>query len=103
MDLLLFAELIREQVRVAMENHRISGNFVDTITVVKEEDGSVSIKIPAEIYDMSLYKKSGVIQYTGEGSYAQYVNNRPKVVNKAIKEAVRLYGEQTGKILEVGK
>ena len=67
------AELIRAYIRANFETVHLSGNLMDTITVEKTADG-FTVEIPAEIYDLKRWKKEKAIVYTGEGSYAEKVN-----------------------------
>ena len=105
MDTNLLAKLIIAEINKDFEIHRLSGNLVNTITVEYDDKGDISIKIPAAMYDIDLWKSKKVIQYTGEGSYASEVNknnkNHKSFVQRAIRNAIRLYQEQTGEIMEV--
>lgn len=65
-------ELIEE---FSPPNKYVSGNLRKTITLDINMNGDVTINIPAKIYNRSLYKKSGIISYTGQGSYASIVNS----------------------------
>lgn len=51
----------------------VTFNLADTIKVEKTPRGW-KVFIPAEIYDIRKWYDEGVIVYTGEGSYAEAVN-----------------------------
>ena len=72
-DLAQLTMLIKEYILREFEFIHLSQNLIDTIYLESTENG-FAIHIPAEIYDIDLYKEKGVIVYTGDGSYAQEVN-----------------------------
>ena len=69
------AEKIREYIRKDFEEVHLSRNLMDTISVYATEKG-FNVDIPAEIYDIDKYLNDGVIIYTGDGSYAEAVNQQ---------------------------
>lgn len=95
------ADMIVENIRKEFANVHLSFNLVNTI-VIEEHDGDIRIRIPAQIYDVLLYKRKGVLSYTGSGSYANevdisggfsgkhkhYVDN---CINNAIKQWMAFY------------
>ena len=72
-DLLQLAELIRKYIEKEFEYIHVTHNLVDTIQLIPSENGFY-IDIPAEMYDLKEWYEKGLIIYTGEGSYAQAVN-----------------------------
>lgn len=66
-------DYIIENIKADFEVVHLSGNLRDTIVVSKTANG-FSIEIPAQIYNLPLFRKEGVVVYTGVGSYAQEVN-----------------------------
>lgn len=72
-DLQKLAEKIKAYIKKDFEEVHLSRNLMDTISVYATEKG-FNVDIPAEIYDIDKYLNDGVIIYTGEGSYAQEVN-----------------------------
>ena len=70
---LLLADLI-------MQSPRLSGNMKDHIKIVEFGEHTTKIEISAEFYDTNLWRKSGVITFTG----ANYdgITNYPMWVNE---------------------
>lgn len=68
------ANLIVECIKQDFQIKYISKNLIGTISVYQGEEGSWIISIPAQMYDLNLYKKKGVIVYNGKGSYASIVD-----------------------------
>lgn len=88
------SELVRKYIVKNFEKVHLSGNLMKTIRVEYQDD-KFFVVIPAEIYDVELYLEKKVIKYTGEGSYAQDVNETGGLsgkhinyVDKAIIEAI---------------
>lgn len=67
------AEMIKNNIKSDFEKVHLSGNLMNTIKVSYNADG-FQVEIPAEMYDIALYKKDKVLKFTGKGSYAQEVN-----------------------------
>lgn len=65
----LLAQIIVRRIKEEFADKRMSGNLINTISVEKLED-RIDIKIPAEIYNMLEYQRSGTIIHTNKGSYA---------------------------------
>lgn len=73
--MLELAKLIHRELVDEFSTVYLSGNLRDTIKV--SYDGkSATVEIPAEMYDLKLFKKEGAIIYTGQGSYAEAVNKK---------------------------
>lgn len=69
--------LIQEEIMKEFKSVYLSKNLINTIRVYYTGglwDASVTVEIPAEIYDIHKFLDEGVIVYTGEGSYASQVN-----------------------------
>lgn len=66
-------KLILEELKKEFETVRLSGNLINTIKVYSNE-GKWFIEIPAEMYDINKYKKSGVVVHNRKGSYASQVD-----------------------------
>ena len=60
----------------------LSGNLMDTLTVEREGLNKVTIRIPAQVYDMYKYVKDKVIVYTNQGSYASKLNEEGSYIFK---------------------
>lgn len=93
-ELSILAEKIKNKIFKNFEYVHLSKNLIDTIEVRRTTFG-YEIDIPAEIYDLQKWYKERVIVYTGEGSYAQEVNEsggfsgkHTNYVEDAIKEAI---------------
>ena len=73
--MLELAKLIHRELVEEFSTIYLSGNLRDTIKV--SYDGkSATVEIPAEMYDLKLFKEEGAIVYTGKGSYAEAVNKK---------------------------
>lgn len=72
-DLMLFKDLIIEEIKADFEEKHLSLNLVNTIYWQKTEEG-YNIVIPAEIYNMYKFFKSGVVVPMGKGSYASHLD-----------------------------
>lgn len=86
--------LIKEEIDNEFFNVHLSGNLSRTITI-DNSNGGLTLTIPAQIYDITQYKKKGVIIYKGSGSYANEVDNtggfsgkHKGYVDKAIDKAI---------------
>nr|DAP71026.1 MAG TPA: hypothetical protein [Bacteriophage sp.] len=74
---LLLAKIIIKNLKKEFEDVHLSGNLADTIKLVQKRINNevyYEVQIPAQIYDIGLYRKRGVIVHTGAGSYADIVN-----------------------------
>lgn len=73
--MLELAKLIHRELVEEFSTIYLSGNLRDTIKV--SYDGkTATVEIPAEMYDLKLFKEEGAIVYTGKGSYAEAVNQK---------------------------
>ncbi|WP_281512134.1 hypothetical protein [Mammaliicoccus vitulinus] len=91
------ANRIAEKIKHEFSIIHFSGNLADTINIYETQEGW-AIEIPAEMYDIDLYAKTGRIQYLNNGlSYANDVNTSGgfsqkhknyinRCINKAIEE-----------------
>lgn len=95
------ANLIVKHLEAEFSIRHLSGNLVNTIVITPTENG-YEISIPAQVYDIALYKKQGIIvpkntgssyaskiDYTGgfSGAHVGYVD---RVINNAIQEWLSL-------------
>lgn len=97
------AEYLEKWLKYDFTYIHLSRNLMDTITVTKRDDGKgYTVSIPAQIYDMKLYKQKGVVVYKGTGSYASKVNTTgghsklhkhyvEKAIQRAIEELIKTY------------
>lgn len=69
----LLKHYIIEQLKYEFEEIFLSHNLIDTMEVNEITEGYI-IDIPAEVYDIDIYKNKKIIVYTGEGSYADEVD-----------------------------
>ena len=67
------SRLILMEIKKEFDLKHLSGNLARTIKVAFR-NGNVYIEIPAEKYNMALYKRTGTIVYTGKGSYASKID-----------------------------
>lgn len=67
-------EEIYEKIEREFELVHLSGNLVNTMRG-SMESGHGKLEIPADTYDISLYRKEGIIAYNGVGSYASEVSH----------------------------
>lgn len=88
------AVLIVKHIKNNFATVYLSQNLIKTINISKTKEGW-AIDIPAEIYDINLYKKKGVIVHTHNGSYASevdktggYSGTHVDYVNKSISAAI---------------
>lgn len=98
------AELIVKNIKEEFSLVHLSGNLMDTIKIVENGNGEFEVHIPAEKYDLVLFKNHGVLVYNGRGSYAETVNKQggfsgthkqfiQKAVEKSITEWLMLNGK----------
>ena len=91
-DLQDLAQLIVLNIQEEFAVKHLSRNLTITIKVEFLGD-TINIHIPAKIYDMGLYKRTRVVRYTGEGSYASQLDddsrNHTGYVNKAVDKALQ--------------
>lgn len=96
LKMLIYVNLLNE-----FSEHYITQNLVNTISFEVSNEG-ISIDIPAEIYDLALWKEKGVLIYTGKGSYASKVDTSGgyskthkdfvvKAIEKSLSEWMRIY------------
>lgn len=74
---LLLAKILVKNLKKEFANVHLSGNLANTIKLVQKRVNNevyYEVQIPAQIYDIGLYRKRGVIVHTGAGSYADIVN-----------------------------
>lgn len=88
------ATLIVEEIKKEFESIHLSMNLVNSIKIY-DNDGKLTIEIPAQMYDIKKYKSSGVIIYNRKGSYASEVDKsggfsgkHTDYVNKCINVAI---------------
>lgn len=74
MNLELLTNLIYDEIQSDFKDKHLTKNLMQTM-FIEERDGKFEIHIPAEIYNMYKYFKEGVIEYTGEGSYASQLDD----------------------------
>ena len=74
MDTERLAQLILQEIETEFRFKYFSGNLANTLKIYPGEDGRWFVEVPAEIYDIKRYKKTGTIIYTNQGSYASKVN-----------------------------
>ena len=67
-------EFIIDEIKVEFERVHLSMNLVNTLNLYQAANGNWVVEIPADIYDIELFRRDGVIIYTGEGSYANRIN-----------------------------
>ena len=72
-DMHLLAMLIEEEIKQEFSSAFLTGNLKRTIRIEKNSDGGYNIIIPAQRYDISEWKRTGVIRYV-PGSYADAVD-----------------------------
>lgn len=72
------AEKLATNIKLEIQNEfaevHFSENLVKTIKVYKSKNGQWCIEIPAQVYNLKLYKKEHVIVYEGADSYAQKID-----------------------------
>lgn len=67
------AQKIRNKIKEDFKDIHLSGNLMDTITIEQIPDG-YRVTVNAKMYDISKFKKEGIIVYNNKGSYAQEVD-----------------------------
>lgn len=67
------AEIIIKHFQAEFGTIHLSRNLIDTIRVYPIK-GGYEVKIPAQIYDIGLYRRTGAILYVGNASYASQVD-----------------------------
>jgi hypothetical protein len=73
--ILSFGMILKEELRKEFEIVHLSKQLYNSIQLVpSSEDGKIHIRIPAQIYDIALYRKRGVIKPISQNSYAWAVN-----------------------------
>lgn len=93
-DKRLLADLIVEYIKKDFAYIHFSGNLSATIQI--EEDASgLRVIVPAEKFDIGMYKAKGEIVYTHNGSYADSVDREggwsgrhKNYIEKSIKAAI---------------
>ena len=73
-DKALLVQLIISNIEANFATKYISKNLIKTIKVEFKDNGDFFIDIPAQIYDLNLWKDKKAVVYTGKGSYANLVN-----------------------------
>lgn len=68
-DLEILANILVNKIEEEFAIKHMSGNLTNTIEVLASQD-KIEVVIPAQVYDMLLYQKKGVIVHTGNESYA---------------------------------
>lgn len=98
----LLALKIEEYLIEDFRYKHLSGNLAETINIEEIENG-YRIEIPAEIYDIDKWSKTGVIIYTGQGSYASQVDEfggfsktHTNYVERAINKAIQEWKQENG-------
>ena len=102
------ALLIQEKIKQDFESVHLTGNLMNSIHIEQSGD-SILINVDAPTYDISRFKKEGVIVYNGLGSYAQEVDDTggfsgkhkdyiERAINDAINDWMSFYGIK-GRIL----
>lgn len=96
---LKLARIIVKNLKAEFSVVHLSGNLANTISITKyssESQSGYDINIPAEIYDIPLYRRKGVIVHTGNGSYANEVDlsggfsgRHKNYVDRCIQESIQ--------------
>lgn len=94
-DKRLLADLIIYYIRKDFEIVHLSKNLVNTIRLEKTNNGYAVI-IPAEMYDISQFRKKGVVVHNNKGSYANEIDSsggfsgqHKNYVDRAINSAIQ--------------
>lgn len=69
-----FVSKIVEEIKKDFATIHLSGNLMETITSYKLSENEAIIEIPAPRYDIDTFLRTQTIVYTGDGSYAEEVN-----------------------------
>ena len=101
-DLMILAQKIEANIKKEFEYIHFTGNLMETIQITPSENGFY-IDIPADMYDIKTWFEKGIIVYTGEGSYAEAVNQQggfsrthTGYVEYAIKKAINEFLKEKG-------
>jgi hypothetical protein len=110
-------DLAREIVKALeeeFEDKHLAHNLIDTLVIERLNKNTCVIKISAPIYDQQKFVDEGIIQYTGEGSYAdnlnrggswvlgKYIGNHIGYVEQAILKGIRNWQKsKNDKFIEV--
>ena len=94
-QLMSLAEKIKQRLKDDFKDTHLSGNLMETIEISHDGSGFL-VKIPAKVYDILQFYKTGAIIYKEDkGSYAQEVNitggfsgKHKGYVERAIDEAI---------------
>ena len=96
---LIIIELIKQEFKIK----HLSMNLVNTLKVYRTESDSWVVEIPAEMYDISKFKKDGSIIYTKKGSYASKVNDtggfsgtHNNYIDRCINKALQIWMSKNG-------
>ena len=88
------ANLIVKYIQDNFKTVHLSGNLYSTI-VIRQEDDKIIVEIPAQKYDVGLYRREKKLVYTSTGSYASEVDKtggfsgkHKDYVDKSIDKAV---------------
>ena len=73
-DQLNLAKCIEEAFREEFELVHLAKNLINTIKI-ENNNGVITIDIPAMKYNMKKFKETGVVKYYYRGSYAEQINN----------------------------
>lgn len=91
-DLQELAQIIVLNIQEEFAIKHLSRNLTKTIKVENMGD-TINIHIPAKIYDMGLYKRTKVVRYTGQGSYASKLDedsrNHTGYIDRVIDKSIR--------------
>lgn len=71
----LLANLVVDEIKEEFARIHLSGNLASNIKVIFESD-KLRIEIPADTYNVWLYKNRGIVVYNGKGSYASEVDTK---------------------------
>lgn len=96
---MIIVELIKQEFKIK----HLSMNLVNTIKIYKNDAGNVVVEIPAEMYNISKFKKDGSIIYTNKGSYAEEVNrsggfsgSHTGYIEKCIANGIKIWMSRNG-------
>lgn len=68
-DLELLAEIVVKNIKAEFEIKHLSRNLVNTMRI-ENLGNEIKIYIPAQTYNMLLFRQKGVVVHTSHGSYA---------------------------------
>jgi hypothetical protein len=93
-DMRLLAMLIEDEIKKEFSVAFLSGNLKNSIKIEKGNGNGYNVIIPAELYDIGEWKKTGVKVYK-QGSYASMVDKdggfsgtHKDYVNRCINKAI---------------